>query len=105
MTDDSAVFGTLTYLPRQPFYRGIKPLADPYATSALEARDKEMTAAYGPVICRRPFPGEFTADYAPYLDDATYVVVDFLNGRWRRQLGEDERPVIRPRRRGRAVKR
>ena len=43
-------------------------LANPYTADALRARDKEMSVAYGPVFCRRPFPGEFTADYAQFLD-------------------------------------
>jgi hypothetical protein len=101
MTDASSVFGAMKYLPLRTFYGEIAALADPHAAEALRARDREMSLAYGPVFCRRPYPGEFPPEYAKHLDRNTYVVVDFLAGKWRRQLGEDER---QPRRQRKAAK-
>jgi hypothetical protein len=90
----------LPYAPRH-YFRDAIP-ADPHHVDTLRARDLEIFTAHGE-FCRHVVPNEFHTD-AP-LTAGTYVVVSFVDQKWRRAQGDRDgtpKPMgntIRPRRR------
>jgi hypothetical protein len=75
----------MPYIPRLT-YRDIALPVDPDHPDALRQRDLEIfTAQHGPFF-RRQLPGEFNTEAG--WGYGHFVVVDFSDGKWHRQLGK-----------------